>query len=58
MNAFHTEFKFTDGFERAIERDALAAASPDDDSAAMRLLKPLLVVSAAIGIPLITTLMH
>lgn len=59
MRIAPSSIKFTDDLEREMIVHEIGVHEHDEeDSVADRVLKPLLLISVAIGVPLVTTLMH
>lgn len=59
MNITSTSLKFTDDQEREmILREIDLHEHGEEDDRMNRVLKPLLLISVAIGVPLVTSLMH
>lgn len=59
MRTSPSSIKFTDDLEREMIVHEIGVHEHDEeDSLADRVLKPLLLISVAIGVPLVTTLMH
>ena len=59
MNNPSTNLKFTDDLEREmILREIDFHGHDEEEGMADRVLKPLLLISVAIGVPLVTSLLH